>query len=107
MSQKIIASTDNLNLVKNKLLDLYEQFDLMFTDIEQKAKQSYNEEQMSEFNKQLLIINQFATIVLMYEDISTRYIDNLKAIKTQNNQLDKALKYISVLGGDINLIKYS
>jgi hypothetical protein len=104
---KIIASTENLNLVKNKLLDLYEQFDLMFAEIEHKAKQSYNEEQMSEFNKQLLIINQFATIVLMYEDISSRYIDNLKAIKTQNNQLDKALKYISVLGGDINLIKYS
>lgn len=104
---KIIASTENLNIVKNKLLDLYEQFDLMFTDIEHKAKQSYNEEQMSEFNKQLLIINQFATIVLMYEDISTRYIDNLKAIKTQNNQLDKALKYIAALGGDVNLINYS
>jgi hypothetical protein len=107
MSKQIIASTENLNLVKNKLLDLYEQFDLMFTEIEQKAKQSYNDEQMTEFNKQLLIINQFATIVLMYEDISTRYIDNLKAIKTQNNQLDKALNYISALGGDINLIKYS
>jgi hypothetical protein len=95
MSKQIIASTENLNLVKNKLLDLYEQFDLMFTEIEQKAKQSYNDEQMTEFNKQLLIINQFATIVLMYEDISTRYIDNLKAIKTQNNQLDLALKYIN------------
>lgn len=104
---KIIASTENLNLVRNKLFDLYEQFDLMFTEIEHKAKQTYNEEQLIEFNKQLLIINQFATIVLMYEDISTRYIKNLKAIKTQNNQLDKALKYISVLGGDVNLIKYS
>lgn len=107
MNQKIIASTDNLNLIKNKLFDLYEQFDLMFEEIEHKAKQTYNEEQLIEFNKQLLIINQFANIVLMYEDISTRYIDNLKAIKTQNNQLDKALKYISALGGDVNLIKYS
>ena len=104
---KIIASTENLNLVRNKLFDLYEKFDLMFAELEHKAKETYNEQQLIEFNKQLLIINQFATIVLMYEDISSRYIDNLKAIKTQNNQLDKALKYISVLGGDVNLIKYS
>ena len=106
MSEHIIASTENLKLVKNKLLDLYEQFDLMFTEIEHKAKQTYNDEQMIEFNKQLLIINQFANIVLMYEDISTRYIDNLKAIKTQNNQLDLALKYINQLGGNVDLIKY-
>jgi hypothetical protein len=106
MSEHIIASTENLKLVRNRLFDLYEEFDLLFEKIELQAKNTYNEEQLLEFNEQLLTINKFANIVLLYEDISTRYIDNLKAIKTQNNQLDLALKYINQLGGNVDLIKY-
>jgi hypothetical protein len=106
MSEHIIASTENLKLVRNRLFDLYEEFDLLFEKIELQAKNTYNEEQLLEFNEQLLTINKFANIVLLYEDISTRYINNLKAIKTQNNQLDLALKYINQLGGNVDLIKY-
>jgi hypothetical protein len=106
MSEYIIASTENLNIVRNKLFDMYDEFDNLFSDLEHKAKKTYNDQQLIEFNKQLLIINKFANIVLMYEDISSRHIEQLKKIKLQNNQLDKALNYIEKLGGDITLIKY-